>query len=1184
MFYSPQLNSAVQNFSVYDGDIGSNSMLTFDLINNTAEVFAVMSSPDQLSSLLVTEPLDYETLPYHLLTLVVRDRGTPGQSSMATLEIFITDVADTLPIFNVSSYSEAIPEDTAMGTTLTQFHASTSDSPMLSGVKYSIAETRARALFAVGETSGQLRVVSTLDYETDTLHRFTVRAVSSANGLLQSEIPVMLSVLNVNEHAPLFSRSVYEVSVGEDVPVDTQVITVSAQDGDGGTLGMLSYRVGMDTDEDARVLFSIDATAGVIRTHAELHGPLTHTLTVEARDGGEMPMTSRATVVISVVTSGIGAALRPVFTSVQYSAEVSEAVSPPHEVITVGANGSNVTYYILSGNVCNVFSIGSDDGCIRIPEVMLDRERQATYELVIVARSAGGGESSATVLVSVTDSNDHAPEFELSEYRVFISESAEAGAVLLNISAVDNDVGANSTLSYSISESVESLFNIEESSGRLSLRGELDYEQFPTNLSFTVTCSDAGTPPLNSSAQVIVYILDANDNAPQFDPTPSGTVPIWENQPAFTPVTQISASDADSALNGLVRYSLLGDVWTLAALGVDPITGLLFTKLSLDREGIEHYNVTVLARDGGVSLLSSELALTVVVLDEVDDPPLFLQGEYRALITTNLSANATILTVAATTRDNVSSSVIHYSLSGERSALFSVEETTGRVMAAGSLDPEANRGTYELQITATHQTFSTTASVVITVRPKDDVPRLHPLTVYLNVYPSLVTLITDIGSVRVEEPNPALSYRYSLQYSDPVLQKLFRIEPTSGAISVFNNITSGSYQLNVSVTTPTSEGCGLVTVHMCLVTNATLEEAVVVTFTGTSEAQFLDTQLDALADFITDISASTTQNQVEIFGLQMTSLQEVEVLEVSLAVRSSWPDQYIPANMLRDLLYRHLSDIPSPLRAPLAPALATSSTSCDEDTCPNLQQCRPLLQLHGSAPPSSSLHSLNSSSGRLLYHSHLFSQTHHCLCPPGYSRDDLCTSELNECEPNPCRLGSECTDLIGDYQCSCPEGTTDKNCSTVCLRETCAMCDSAQCRYGGTCQTRLSGCSNCPWSSQDYSGPRCELTSLHFDPGAYVALPTLSSTAGVAISLSFATISPSGVLLYNGQHNSRTDFITVELVIGQIKVGVSFGGMATILLTNSEQRLNDGAWHHVEVLIRNRVSKIEPLFKYLQKF
>ena len=45
-----------------------------------------------------------------------------------------------------------------------------------------------------------------------------------------------------------------------------------------------------------------------------------------------------------------------------------------------------------------------------------------------------------------------------------------------------------------------------------------------------------------------------------------------------------------------------------------------------------------------------------------------------------------------------------------------------------------------------------------------------------------------------------------------------------------------------------------------------------------------------------------------------------------------------------------------------------------------------------------------------------------CTCHLGYT-GNLCQSEINECEPNPCQNGATCDDLINAFRCNCTEGS-----------------------------------------------------------------------------------------------------------------------------------------------------------------
>ena len=86
-----------------------------------------------------------------------------------------------------------------------------------------------------------------------------------------------------------------------------------------------------------------------------------------------------------------------------------------------------------------------------------------------------------------------------------------------------------------------------------------------------------------------------------------------------------------------------------------------------------------------------------------------------------------------------------------------------------------------------------------------------------------------------------------------------------------------------------------------------------------------------------------------------------------------------------------------------------------------------------------------------------------------------------------------------------------------------------------------------------------------------MAFQTSMDTARLDLDFQFATISPNGLLFYSGNLGNKDDYIAAELVIGQLRVGVSFGGVATMLTTGSVWNLNDGQWRSVSIKLRNRV-------------
>ena len=117
-------------------------------------------------------------------------------------------------------------------------------------------------------------------------------------------------------------------------------------------------------------------------------------------------------------------------------------------------------------------------------------------------------------------------------------------------------------------DDIHELFGIFPNSGWIYLRGTLDRET-RDRYELTVMASDNGTPSANAKTRVIVNILDANDNDPQFL-RDSYEFQIEENMRRGSIVGLITANDLDLNLNAAIRYSLIP---SNTSFQINPITG-----------------------------------------------------------------------------------------------------------------------------------------------------------------------------------------------------------------------------------------------------------------------------------------------------------------------------------------------------------------------------------------------------------------------------------------------------------------------------------------------------------------------------------------------------------------------------------------------------------------------------------
>ena len=107
--------------------------------------------------------------------------------------------------------------------------------------------------------------------------------------------------------------------------------------------------------------------------------------------------------------------------------------------------------------------------------------------------------------------------------------------------------------------------------------------------------------------------MDVNDSPPILETKEAF---IKENSPPGSFVAQLKASDQDLDPNaGPFQFFLNSND---GVFDLEPTTGILKTRVTLDRESVEKYDVEIEVQDKG--FMKSEAILHVQVLDENDNP------------------------------------------------------------------------------------------------------------------------------------------------------------------------------------------------------------------------------------------------------------------------------------------------------------------------------------------------------------------------------------------------------------------------------------------------------------------------------------------------------------------------------------------------------------------------------------
>ncbi|KFO58675.1 Protocadherin-8, partial [Corvus brachyrhynchos] len=460
----------------------------------------------------------------------------------------------------------------------------------------------------------------------------------------------------------------------------------------------------------------------------------------------------------------------------------------------------------------------------------LDRERQPSYTLELVAKEGASPARSgtATVHVRVLDANDNSPTFAQSSVTVELPEDAPPGSLLLDLDAADPDEGPNGEVVYAFSSQVppeaRRLFRLDPRSGRLTLEAAVDYERTRT-YELDVRAQDRGASPRAATCTVIVRLTDVNDNAPRISisalrgaASTTGVAYVSEAAASESFVALVSATDRDSGANGQVRCRLRGhDPFALQRAYEDSY--MIVTTAALDRERIPEYNLTVVAEDLGSPPFKTVRQYTVRVSDENDNAPLFAKPLYEVAVPENNPPGAYITTVVARDPDLGHNGKVTYRLlemqvmGAPISTYVSVDPATGAIYALRTFNYEILKQ-LDLRIQATDggspQLSSSTLVKVRMVDQNDNPPVIiHPVltngTVEIGVS-SKTSRDSLVAQIKARDADDGANAELTFAFLEESQQDLFTINPSTGDIVLRGDLSEELGQLFKVILTVTDNG------------------------------------------------------------------------------------------------------------------------------------------------------------------------------------------------------------------------------------------------------------------------------------------------------------------------------------------------------------------------------------------
>ncbi|XP_037003613.2 protocadherin alpha-1-like [Artibeus jamaicensis] len=556
------------------------------------------------------------------------------------VEVEVKDINDNPPVFREREQRLFIPESRLLDSCFPVEGAEDADIGSNALLTYTLSPSDYFSLDIQANDelskSLSLKLRKSLDREETPELLLLLTATDGGKPELEGTVQLLITVLDVNDNAPLFAQAVYRVHLLETAADGTLVTTLNASDADEAVNGEIVFLFGSDVPLNIRKNFKIDSGSGEIRLIGRLdyEEKKSYEIQVKAVDKGSPPMSNHCKVLVKVLDINDNAPELAV-TSLSLPVREDAPLGTVIAFISVSDRDSSVNGQVtctltphvpfkLVSTFKNYYSLVLDSD--------LDRESVANYAVVVTARDGGSPPLSATASVSVevADVNDNAPTFAQPEYTVFVKENNPPGCHIFTVSARDLDAQENALVSYSLVErrvgerALSSYVSVHAESGKVFALQPLDHEELEL-LQLQVSARDAGVPPLDSNVTLQVFVLDENDNAPALLPPGAGiggggggavSQLVSRSVGAGHVVAKVRAVDADSGYNAWLSYELQAAAGgARSPFRVGLYTGEISTTRVLDEADEPRQRLLVLVKDHGEP---AQVATATVLLSLVD--------------------------------------------------------------------------------------------------------------------------------------------------------------------------------------------------------------------------------------------------------------------------------------------------------------------------------------------------------------------------------------------------------------------------------------------------------------------------------------------------------------------------------------------------------------------------------------
>ncbi|CAG2237928.1 CDH23 [Mytilus edulis] len=499
------------------------------------------------------------------------------------LTIYISDVNDNAPKFSELFYQQEVAENEKVSTEVLKVVATDSDNGRGGVVRYSLQSAALYGnAFTIDVRTGNITLATRLEYSKLSFYQYiiigTVRwwglqgnatliiriqdiqnkppyftgqlfnadipeespvgttALEKVNsgesnpGPSNSTTPVVITIIDIDDNLPEFSKSLYNASVFENfkqVPLTMNGGGINVSDVDQDVNSRLHLELRYHNGSRVQGIKPVPDTvqgSGNIMLYLQDDFSFDFEKVQEvsfmlvAREEKAQPYNTQCIVHLKIIDRNDNF---PQFTKSSFVVHIVENYTNEQLVLSEKATDKDsgdfgkITYSLQDSR--DIFLVNNLTGVLtKRKNVILDYEKIDEYVLILLAKDGGGNLQSAEVVVTLDDINDNPPVFLQSFYNGVIKETNKNFKITVNAFDRDKRNTSNSRAEFVL---IDSPFNMQnnftitttwqngEYLGKISLKESLDYEKLnKTTIEVYIKAKDFGSPSLSSTTTVTLDI------------------------------------------------------------------------------------------------------------------------------------------------------------------------------------------------------------------------------------------------------------------------------------------------------------------------------------------------------------------------------------------------------------------------------------------------------------------------------------------------------------------------------------------------------------------------------------------------------------------------------------------------------------------------------------------------------